>query len=667
MRLIVLNRITSTLLLVAILGMGASVLWGVSQLKQSFQLNQQYFSLVEKLTVKNRILIDNYLKTGNLADLNVAQNFIDKEIPASMSQLPAALQQALQPILNTLQRSMRQKLLSAGKLANDIQGLISQNERESLALIESLNDYIRDARNNDNQQQASDLQRSLLPISDHLAQRIIERDRYFRLASDSNKSAKVLSNIKRLSRLILEDIKYLQSLPLLGAMLAEEEDDFAAMMELDPVENNDIQDTYTQVDAGSELINELSSLTKRYTGEIERTSALVAFGLSAKKEVSNIIEQLIIEVSSSKKYIDQQRASIESTVYLLLFIFLLLLVLIGVSVLIAQTKTMRAINQIARYLQKLSSGDFSAQLQDKVRFKELKSLASDSNKLRGFLIELISEIRVETNNVNRASEDIAGHSHQQEAETQLQMQQTDKVIGAVVELMESFNTVHSSVKDTTKSVGLGKSAMHDSVSVMSDLQENITGLSKEVSHGEQVIDELNKDTRNIESVLGVIGAISEQTNLLALNAAIEAARAGESGKGFAVVANEVRLLAKRTVDSTLEISKIVDQLQHSANQVTQSMSRQNVIAQQSINRTQAVVTRLRSTELIIEEINTMNKRITDQTEQQVGAVNEVKQSIDTVQQQLKSAVVRVESAKGQVNSLTTVCEVLNNQVSRYIV
>ena len=66
-------------------------------------------------------------------------------------------------------------------------------------------------------------------------------------------------------------------------------------------------------------------------------------------------------------------------------------------------------------------------------------------------------------------------------------------------------------------------------------------------------------------------------------------------------------------------------------------------------------------QLIIEEINTMNKRITDQTEQQVGAVNEVKQSIDTVQQQLKSAVVRVESAKGQVNSLTTVCEVLNNQ------
>lgn len=667
MRLIVLNRITSTLLLVAILGMGASVLWGVDQLKQSFLLNQQYFSLVEKLTVKNRLLIDNYLKTGNLADLHVAQRFIEEEIPETMSLLPTPLQLSLQPILEKLQRSMQEKLLSAGKLASDIQGLISQNERDSLALIESLNEYIRDARNTDNQQQAYDLQRSLLPISHHLAQRIIERDRYFRLANNPQKSEKILSNINRLSNLILEDINHLQTLPLLGAMLEAEEDDFAAMMELDSAQNEATQDTATQVDVGSELIDELSSLAKRYTKEVERTSVLVAFGLSAKNEVSDIIEQLIVEVASSKQHIDQHRASIESTVYLLLFVFLFLLVLVGISVLVAQTKTMRAINQIARYLQKLSSGDFSEQLQHKVRFKELKSLASDSDKLRGFLIELISEIRVETNNVNRASEDIAGHSQQLEVETQLQMQQTDKVISSVLELMESFNTVHSSVKDTTKSVGLGKTAMNDSVNVMSDLQENITGLSKEVSHGEQVIDALNKDTRNIESVLGVIGAISEQTNLLALNAAIEAARAGESGKGFAVVANEVRLLAKRTVESTLQISQIVDQLQHSANEVTQSMSRQNVIAQQSIDRTQAVVTRLRNTELIIEEINTMNQRITDQTEQQVGAVNEVKHSIDTVQQQLESAVVRVESTKGQVNSLTTVCEVLNNQVSRYII
>jgi len=660
MRLTVLNRITSILLLTAIVGMGSSVYWGFQQLKLPFQMNRQYFSLVESISVTTRGLIDNYLTTGNLSDLASARDYMAQQVPQSLSQLPQTVQQQVMPGVELLQQSMQQKLLAAGKLAGDIQGLVVQNERESLALLESINEYISAAATEQNRETAVALQQLSLKIAQAISQRILIRDKYFR-----TNTVLLRESIELLSKQIQEDSMRLAQLPLLGVVAEAEEDDFAAMMELDDSPESDANSAGQFIDAGTEPIAELNSLANRYLDEIQRTANLLNLSLQAKSEVTGMIDNLVALVASSEKYIEQSRVEIEKKVYSALLVLLSLLFATGIATLLTQRASMAAIASVAQYLAKLGTGDFSEKLQQRVRFQELQHLASSAEKLRLFLAELVAEIRSESTNLEQATINISQGTEQIHQGTIEQKLQTDQVVDSIYQLLASFAQVDEDVAGAVGSVKSGRVAINQSVVVMSDLQHNIKQLATQICAGEAVISQLNQDTRDIGSVLDIIGSISEQTNLLALNAAIEAARAGESGRGFAVVANEVRLLAQRTQESTSEIKKILDALQNSAAEVTSSMLQQKQTAQDSVLGTQQVVEQLQTAEAIYEKIKHSNQQISERTAQQSGSVDEVKLSIVNVQSQLNSAARRAVKAKQQTNNLTAACEILNNRVAGY--
>jgi methyl-accepting chemotaxis protein len=105
-----------------------------------------------------------------------------------------------------------------------------------------------------------------------------------------------------------------------------------------------------------------------------------------------------------------------------------------------------------------------------------------------------------------------------------------------------------------KDAGLGKTAVEATIAGIGEIRNSSRSTYASINN-------LSERVSAIGSILSVIDEVAEQTNLLALNSAIIAAQAGEHGKGFAIVAGEIKGLANRTRQSTMEISALIEAVQ----------------------------------------------------------------------------------------------------------
>jgi methyl-accepting chemotaxis protein WspA len=228
---------------------------------------------------------------------------------------------------------------------------------------------------------------------------------------------------------------------------------------------------------------------------------------------------------------------------------------------VARTIT-RPIRKAALIANRVAAGDLTRTFQVEAP-GEAGMLLQAIRKMITDLRSLIGQIQKSSVALMSTATEIAATSRQQEqtvydygASTNEAAAAVNEISATSQELLRTMNEVNTLARQTSQMATTGQQSLGSMDRTMRQLAESTGSISSKLSV-------ISERAANINLVVTTITKVADQTNLLSINAAIEAEKAGEYGLGFLVVAREIRRLADQTAVATLDIERMVKEMQYS--------------------------------------------------------------------------------------------------------
>ncbi len=272
--------------------------------------------------------------------------------------------------------------------------------------------------------------------------------------------------------------------------------------------------------------------------------------------------------------------------------------------------------------------------------------------------EAQTKIRDISARLARSSAEQASSSVQQATAVQETAVTLEELSQSATQIAERASEVGGDSRVTAAESRRGLDAVEETINLSEKARQGVEDVAS-------TIVALNQKAQDLEAIVSSVNELAERSNILSINAAIQAAAAGAEGATFTVLANEMRLLASRSKEATVEVKGSLAEIRGGIHKAV-------MMAEEAMKRSQSGDKNSRRTETTIRTMVESFKKgddafqqIVAATRQQSHAFKQVEEALVSIQETAMQAEKGSRELERDSNELNLLSQELHKTLTRY--